>query len=242
MREFGAHLLALNLYPVGVVRRIQRRGEPHSEFAPNNRPVLLVHGVIHNHSAFIRMKRFLQMSGFRNVFTVNYATRHGYFPHMVEQLSHRVDEILDLTQSKRIDIVAHSLGGLVAKSYMVKGGGRGKIGKLITLGTPHKGTFLSPLLKTFLNGPLYRDLRVGSKLLEELNSLSLPNESSITSIYSKYDWTIWPQSNCEVEGFPRKSFQSITVDSVGHMGLLYSPKVFRHILSQLREDKTQTRD
>jgi triacylglycerol esterase/lipase EstA (alpha/beta hydrolase family) len=233
-REIGAHLLALNLYPLGLVEEFRRKDQPHPKFATNQRPLLLVHGVIHNHSAFIHMKRGLQTAGFKNVFTVNYTTRHGYFPKMVHQLSQRVNEVMEITRSDRIDIVAHSLGGLVARSYMVNGEGRGKIASLVTLGTPHRGTKLSPLLKTFLGGPLFRDLRVGSKLIEQLNSHSLPRDSKIVSIYSKNDWTIWPQTNCQVDGFPSEAFQSYEVNSVGHMGLLYSSKVLNLVVENLR--------
>ncbi len=40
---------------------------------------------------------------------------------------------------EKVDVVAHSMGGLVARSYIEQEGAQNKIDKLITVGTPHKG-------------------------------------------------------------------------------------------------------
>ena len=44
----------------------------------------------------------------------------------------RVDDILKRTGCPKVDIVAHSLGGLVARYYMTMGLGPGKVRRLIT--------------------------------------------------------------------------------------------------------------
>ena len=75
--EMASHLLAVNLYPLGVMRGREQRVDAHPIHAPNSRPILLVHGVVHNPSAFFRLKKFLLRKGFKNIFTVNYSTRHG---------------------------------------------------------------------------------------------------------------------------------------------------------------------
>ncbi len=232
-REIGAHLVAINLYPLGVLKGSERFAEKHPVYAPNKRPILLVHGIIHNPSAFIQLRRKMIQIGWKNIFTVNYATRHGQVGKMVDQLSRRVDEILSTTHSDQIDIVAHSLGGLVARYYMAAGEGRGKVRKLITLGSPHKGTFLSPLLRTMTLGSLHRDLRAESSFIRSLNDASLPRETEVVSIYSKFDWTVWPSSNCVADGLPSRSFRNIEVNSVGHMGLLYSPEVLNQVMKNL---------
>ncbi len=46
------------------------------------------------------------------------------------------------TGADRFDLVAHSLGGLVARAYLEKHG-PGRIDRLITLGTPHKGALVT---------------------------------------------------------------------------------------------------
>lgn len=56
----------------------------------------------------------------------------------VFDLKQKIDDIKNQTGSEKIDIVAHSMGGLVAKAY-VHEYGDGNIGKLIFVGTPHLG-------------------------------------------------------------------------------------------------------
>jgi pimeloyl-ACP methyl ester carboxylesterase len=54
-------------------------------------------------------------------------------------------ELLDYLGNRELVIVAYSMGGLVARSYMAEYGGAGRTLGLITLGTPHHGSaFASP--------------------------------------------------------------------------------------------------
>jgi triacylglycerol lipase len=144
---------------------------------------------------------------------------------MVQQLSERVEQICQETRSEQIDIVAHSLGGIVSRYYMSLGEGRGRVKHLVTLGTPHRGTDLSVLLKGVYFGALDSDLKSGSYLINLLTETSLPADSTLTSIYAQHDWTVWPRGNCAVEGLPQHAFHNIQVDNMGHMSLLYSSEV-----------------
>ena len=224
LREVGANLLAVNLYMLGVLSE-RKPGYPHPQHAQNPRPILLVHGIIHNRSAFFSLKNKLEDSGFHNIYTINYTTRHGSLTKMVGDLAQRVEQILEETQAKQIDIVAHSLGGLVSRYYMSLGEGRGKVKNLVTLGTPHQGTMLSSILKFLPGSALSSDLSTKSYLLKTMNQTSLPRGSRIYSIYSHFDWTVWPKNNCKVLGEPTNAFKNIELDSIGHAGLLFDPKV-----------------
>jgi pimeloyl-ACP methyl ester carboxylesterase len=55
-------------------------------------------------------------------------------------------------------LVAHSMGGLVARAYVAKGG---EIAKLVTLGTPHLGSPLAKLadIICFMNYPGSQDIK-----------------------------------------------------------------------------------
>lgn len=55
-------------------------------------------------------------------------------------LAERIEEILNHTTSTKVDIIAHSMGGLVVKEYIRRHGENSRIGKLIFLGTPHLGS------------------------------------------------------------------------------------------------------
>lgn len=234
-REIGANIKAINLYPFGLVGR-RETGIAHPHFAANKRPILLVHGVIHNASAFIPLRKRMDEEGWKNVFSINYRTSHGSLTKMVESLSKRVDEILEQTHSDQIDIVAHSLGGIISRYYMSVGAGRGKVHHLVTLGTPHRGTPLSFFLKAGFMGGLNTDLRSGSYIVRLLNETALPRNSRLTSISSKYDFVAWPGGNCFVEGMPRQAFKNIELENVGHLGLLYNESSFDAVLGAIVEE------
>jgi photosystem II stability/assembly factor-like uncharacterized protein len=54
------------------------------------------------------------------------------------QLNDKINEIKTITNVNKIDIVAHSMGGLVAEDYISQYG-NGSVNKLIFVGTPHLG-------------------------------------------------------------------------------------------------------
>src|SRR5438132_7276106 len=57
-------------------------------------------------------------------------------------LIHRkIESILAQTPVKRIDIIGHSMGGLIGLYYVKKLGGHEKVRKLVMMGTPQKGTW-----------------------------------------------------------------------------------------------------
>jgi pimeloyl-ACP methyl ester carboxylesterase len=51
-----------------------------------------------------------------------------------------VDQRKGLTYAKRVNLVAHSMGGLIARYYVTAYGESGRVHKVITIGTPHAGT------------------------------------------------------------------------------------------------------
>ena len=57
-------------------------------------------------------------------------------------LIHRkIESILAQTPVKKIDIVGHSMGGLIGLYYVKKLGGHEKVRKLVMMGTPLQGTW-----------------------------------------------------------------------------------------------------
>ncbi|MCK4524203.1 hypothetical protein KAU15_04680, partial [candidate division WOR-3 bacterium] len=55
-----------------------------------------------------------------------------------EQLSIFIDKVLASTGASKVNLVCHSIGGVVARSAIIGYGDSLKVNKLITLGTPHK--------------------------------------------------------------------------------------------------------
>lgn len=230
--EMGAYAVAANLYPLGIFEE-GVNSKKHTKFTINPRPVLFVHGIVHNRSAFYLLKKRLNKLNWENLNSFNYSTVHSGILQMVEDLTKKVDSVMRETGASQIDLVAHSLGGLVGRAFMTLGEGRGKVRTLVTLGTPHQGTNLSILAKVLSRGALDKDLSVNSFLIKLLTQTALPKNSRVISIYSPFDWTVQPSKNAEAIGIPAANFTNIKLDHVGHAGLLYSEKVFEEIVNAL---------
>ncbi|MFK8138348.1 MAG: esterase/lipase family protein [Bdellovibrionales bacterium] len=234
-KELGANVLALNLYPWGFIGN-KEEGYPHPDFSDNDLPILLVHGIVHNRSAFYSLDRKFRALGWHNIYTINYSTTKGSMSRMVGDLEKKIDQILKETNAPQVDIVAHSLGGLVSRKLMVIEPGRGKIRQLITLGTPHSGTRLSKFLRFVPGSSLFEDLDFQSFEISGIQKTSLPRKSYVTSIFSDFDWTIQPKYSCEAKGFPESAFSNIEIKGVGHTGLLYSRQVFEVVVEELSKN------
>lgn len=232
LREVGATLVAANLYPFGLFGTDEAL-KKHSKLAHNPRPIVLVHGIIHNRSAFLTLQNRMRKLGWENIYTINYSTFHGNILQMVEELSERVNSVLAKTGAKQVDIVAHSLGGLVSRTYMSLGDGRGKVSRLVTLGTPHQGTRLNFFAKGLSRGALDQDLKSNSFLIRLLNQTALPRSSQIISIYSDFDWTVWPGNNGMALGSPSSAIKNIRLENIGHIGLLYDGQAFDAVVKAL---------
>lgn len=68
--------------------------------------------------------------------TINYVNswKKGRF---AERLAEFIDKVLEATGAQKVDIVAHSMGGVVARSAIKNYGVANKVRRLITVGTPN---------------------------------------------------------------------------------------------------------
>ena len=64
---------------------------------------------------------------------------NSYTP-LVPSLKEKIDKIISETKSEKINIVAHSMGGLLTKYYLSKYTSEGKVDKFIDIATPHLGS------------------------------------------------------------------------------------------------------
>ena len=128
-------------------------------------PIILLHGYFHNRSGFLVMRRALSRYGFRHVFTMNYNVIGHDVEELAAQLKGYVENVLNRTGATRVHLVGHSLGGLVARTYVQEIGGDERVHTCITLGTPHQGTYAAWAGR----GRAARQIRPRSELLDRLD-------------------------------------------------------------------------
>lgn len=131
-----------------------------------------------------------------------------------------------------VDVVGHSLGGLVA-AYWLKRIDRGRrIRRVVTLGTPHAGTpFARPgaLLLGLFSRALWQMIP-GSSLLRELESEPMPVGSELIAIASRDDAVV-PARCARAARAPRQ--RSVEIARVGHCDLLWSRAAFGLVATAL---------
>ncbi len=219
--EALAFMAAAMLYPFGM-RQVRRRTLRVRE----QRTVVFVHGYLCNPSVFLPMAAYMRYRGIRQVLPFGYPSTHG-----VERGAIALKAFLrDHVRGGEIDLVCHSLGGLVARSYLQELGGARRVDRCITLGTPHYGTYNAYWLDTRVG----REMRPGSPLLERLRASRAASEDvRFTSIIGGSDNLVIPRVFARHE-------EEICVPDLGHMAMLFSPTVWRlvsgHLLGEPAEE------
>ena len=214
-REWLAHLLLF-----GVIQPFDRAWMGHDAAARGGVPVLLAHGYMCNRGIWWWIARKLKRVGLA-VATVNLEPPGGDIENLAEQLHARIEALCAQTQAAQIALVGHSMGGLVARAYLRRYG-PARIAQLVTLGTPHHGTWTA----YYGLGANARQMRPDNAWLRELGK----NEPGVPtlSVWSAVDNFIAPQDSSRLAG-ARESI----VPALGHLAMLLSPLVLDILLKEL---------
>ena len=209
--------------------RVQRRiaFDAISEVRP---PVLLIHGYLGTRGSMFILERRLIDDGLC-VFSFNLGTLNVRDIRRSAQIIQRkIESILAQTPVKKIDVIGHSMGGLIGLYYVKKLGGHQKVRRLVMLGTPVRGTWAA-LLGVLSVGAISESawqLLPSSDFLAELGQGTLPSEVDFFTIAAQRDWLCPPESTL-LDGA-----DSFTVP-LGHSSLVMSEEVYRHIGWALRK-------
>ena len=188
--------------------------------APGRRPLLLVHGVGVNDGVWFALRRKLSRRGLGPVYTINYGPPLAGIEHFAGQLAARIEAICAVTGAERVALIAHSMGGLVARAYLRRFG-TARVEQLITIGTPHHGSMLA---RTFA-GRCLAQMRPGNRWLADINrDESAPPPVPITSIWSRHDSMVAPQASAEL-----RCARNIPLVGIGHNALLNHPDVIDEV-------------
>ncbi|MFF4244081.1 esterase/lipase family protein [Streptomyces sp. NPDC001822] len=195
-------------------------------------PVVLLHGFIDNRSVFVLLRRSLARHGWHHLESLNYSPLTCDIRTAAELLDRHVEEICARTGHHEVDIVGHSLGGLIARYYVQRLGGDRRVRTLVTLGTPHGGTAAAPLAGAH---PIVRQMRSGSDLIEELRHPAPGCRTRFVSFWSELDRVILPVETACVD-HPDLDAVNVRVTGIGHLALPVHPAVASAIRQALESD------
>ncbi|MDB5962925.1 MAG: hypothetical protein JWP59_4219, partial [Massilia sp.] len=228
--EFAASMLQSSWHgpgphckPVQVLFDSGAAAEP-----PPVPPVLLLHGYGCNSGYWIQLARRLGDARISYA-TVDLEPVTGAIDDYIAQVEDAVQALLHGSGAGRIAIVAHSMGGLVARAWL-RQYGSARLARLITLGSPHHGTVLANF-GVGANALQMRRSRAGeaSAWLRALDAAeSASTRALITSIYSHQDNIVAPQTSSCLQGA-----RQIAVKGVGHVALGRNRHVLDCVMNEL---------
>lgn len=133
----------------------------------------------------------LKLSGYieQEIFTFGYDWRMSA-KDTATRLGAKIQEILTQTGAQKVDIVAHSLGGLVSKHYLINNP-EPSVGKVIFVGVPNLGSAKAGKVLIFgddLGVPLINPMQI-QKIAQNMPSIYdlLPSQEYFNKIAGYYD-------------------------------------------------------
>jgi pimeloyl-ACP methyl ester carboxylesterase len=141
-----------------------------------------------------------------------------------DQVAAKIDAMLEATGAARVAIVGHSMGGLVARTYLRRHGAQ-KVSTVMMLGTPHHGSIHACLFP----GLSFAQLRPGNAWLADLNRAEgAPAGVRLVSLWSWHDSMVAPQTSSRLAGA-----ENIELSGIGHNALLGDRRVFALVAEEL---------
>ena len=195
--------------------------------AGNGAPILLVHGFFSNRGMWVSFRKRLAAANLGPVYTVTLEPLNGSIDEMATSLEKRIEEIVGATGNEKIIVVAHSMGGLVARAYMAQVA-ENRIARFITLGAPHHGSRIAAL-GLFECAQQMRYQSPWIEMLEDMEAAS-PPEVPTLSIYTLNDDLVYPPESSVLEWA-----ENVPVSAVGHVGLMFSEAVANRVIAAIRK-------
>ncbi|MES3011393.1 MAG: alpha/beta fold hydrolase [Pseudomonadota bacterium] len=194
------------------------------------RGVVLVHGFVCNRGFWNPWLPVLRARGHAFV-AVNLEPVFGSIDGYLPQVDQAVQQVRRATGQPPL-LVCHSMGGLVVRAWLraragtaALPGGDLAISEVVTLGSPHHGTWFA----RFGHGINGRQMRLNSRWLTELAQSEPPaRRAHFTCWYSNADNIVAPPSTAMLADADNR-----LITGAGHVDLAHRPVVLQDVLARL---------
>ena len=187
-------------------------------------PVVLVHGIFSSGDDMERLTRHLRAQG-REVFQPTLTPNGGHAP--IEELARQLAEFAAQKIAQRFDLIGFSMGGLIARHYLQRLGGIARVGRVITMATPHHGT----LMARFRNLPGWVQMRRGSEFLRDLaRDADVLRAIPFTSFRTPLDAVIVPARSSVIP-----QARNVRMWAAMHPSFILEMRCIRAVAAALRE-------
>jgi triacylglycerol esterase/lipase EstA (alpha/beta hydrolase family) len=221
--EFAASMLQSSWsMPRAAPRQVIYPGAPAA-------PVLMLHGYGCNSGYWAALTPLLDAAGISHA-TLDLAPLTSDIDDYVPQVQRAAEALCAAAGAAQLVIVAHSMGGLVARAWM-RDHGAARVARVITLGTPHHGTCLAGFGVGRNAAQMRRACADGAEsawLRALAAGESAATRALLTSIYTHHDNIVSPQTSSFLDGA-----RNIALGGVGHVALGRNRRVLARVMQEI---------
>ncbi len=190
-------------------------------------PVILLPGFLENAATMSVLRRRLEKRLKVPVVTLTPARYFSGLEVLLYDYRRQILAWMEQLQAEKIDLVGHSMGGLLARSLVEKKLIPHVTRHVITIGSPHQGSAISVF--GFLIRSL-RQMKRGSAYLEEINKLPTPESVKFIGICSTHDNLVMPWNS----GLSPRG-DNFILRFQGHLALVLLPEIAKMVAKQLKD-------
>lgn len=214
-----------------------------SRFEADKTPVLLLYGFFSSRRAVTVLERMLTSRG-HQVLSFNLGGLMGTFftrdiLETANFIDYKIKRQIERHGFKKIHIVAHSKGGMVALWWVLKLGGSKFCDKVVTMGTPFSGSRFTYLALVTPLGFLWRDvwqMRPGSMFIKSMHDVEVPEDVTIYCLHSERDKVARGGTGVFKPKAGAARVKDVPMDHISHFEFLYRRDVGDTISALLKEE------
>ncbi|MBS0426977.1 MAG: alpha/beta fold hydrolase [Proteobacteria bacterium] len=191
---------------------------PHGD---GRRGIVFIHGFCCNRGFWTPWLRALRREG-RAYVAVNLEPPFGSIDRYVDTIEAAVQRVRGATGQAPM-LVCHSMGGLAARAWWREHGCAGVVHRIVTLGTPHAGTWLARFGRS-ANG---REMRIGGEWLQRMAAdAEGTRQVRFTCWYSNCDNIVFPTPTATLPGADNRPAHGLA-----HVEMAFDARVMRETLA-----------
>ncbi|AMM25194.1 esterase/lipase family protein [Variovorax sp. PAMC 28711] len=191
----------------------------------HRRGVVLIHGFLCNRGFWNPWLHSLRADE-RAFVAVNLEPPLGAIDAFVQTIDEAVERVASVTGQPPL-MICHSMGGLAVRAWLREHDGA-RVHRIVTLGTPHAGTWLARFGHT-ANG---KQMRIGAEWLSRIDGdHASAHRTAFTCWYSDCDNVVFPISTATLPGADNR-----LASGRGHVDMAFDPRVRRETLALLDSD------
>jgi triacylglycerol lipase len=192
--------------------------------ASDQRGIVFIHGYVCNRGLWNPLMEKLQARGVPFA-AVNLEPVFGSIDNYAPIIDAAVKRVTAATDMAPV-LVAHSMGGLAARAWLATQASAATAQRIITVGTPHSGTWLARFGST-LNA---LQMRQGDAWQKKLSAAEPADRlARFTCFYGHADNIVFPASTATLLGAENRH-----IDGCAHVHMTYHAQVWAEVLKQVQ--------